>query len=308
MRLAAAPEPAGPGELRSLVIGPQYDDMIRPSRPVAAPTSPGQPRPTPGPRGLEGKVALTSEGRNPRVVIYDIRTGVALPSGPTQLWAGPGPPRVSADGNWVVYAGWGNLGKELVLWDAAHGRAVGLPPFARGERSEPDVAAGGRKLIYLEGPARDRRLALFDVALGAETFLTLDDELRRGMRSPTLSADGTTAAFVAASARGDANIHLIDLASGRPIAPPTLNTPDQEQDPALSADGRFLVFSSDRNGTFDLYAYDLDRGEYRPMSALNSLADDSEPRFLGADDRGLAYVSAREGAPTVYARPLEPWR
>ena len=294
--------PAATDGLRPLEIGPRFDDIEASRPPVAV------PGPASRTGALPGYVAVVARGSRPRVVVYEVATGAALKVGPEPRWAGPGQPRVSADGRWLTYVGWGSRGRELVLWDRKTRRQVGLPGLASTTLREPDVAADGRSLIYLEGPSRRRRLAIFDVALGAETFFSIDNDLMQAASTPTLSADGLTAAFVSASPRGDADIRVLDLRSGRPIAPPTLNTSDHEQDPALSADGRLLVFCSDRNGSFDLYAYDLEGGTYLPMGAFNSLAQESQPRWLGADDRGLAYVSTREGAPLVFGRPLPDWR
>jgi Tol biopolymer transport system component len=98
---------------------------------------------------------------------------------------------------------------------------------------------------------------------------------------------------------------MLNLRSGRPISPSSLSTSDQEADPALSMDGRVLLFSSDRNGTSDLFGYDLGANRYLDMSAFDTLADESQPRFVGGQDQVVTYVSTSSGAPALYLASLQ---
>lgn len=306
--------PAGPG----LVIGaPEEDDDLRGLRigPIFSnpdhsqvPLSGGQ-APPPSKTGIDaGRVALVKRtGPEPQVVLYEATDGTLVPGSPPIPWYGPGMPKVSADGRYVAYNGFGRVNRRIVLWDMALGQEVALPAELENGR-DPDLSGDGRWLIYLKGAERAPSLALFDRLSREERLLPLREVQLEGAHSPTISADGGTAAYVASSSRGDANIYLLDLESGTPISPPTLNTVDQERDPALSADGNTLLFTSDRNGTLDLFAYDLKEGRYMDMGAYNSLGDDTLPRFLGPEDEGVAYVSDREGSPTGYMRRYDGWR
>jgi Tol biopolymer transport system component len=61
---------------------------------------------------------------------------------------------------------------------------------------------------------------------------------------------------------------------------PGLNSAANEQSPALSADGRFLVFVSERtrgSGERDIYLYDRKAGKLLPTPELNSRAEDFDP-------------------------------
>lgn len=75
----------------------------------------------------------------------------------------------------------------------------------------------------------------------------------QGIESPTLSSDGEHVAFVA----------LNDLWVMRIGQPPRRITDDSayQVDPAWSPDDRYLAYSSDKEGTQDLYIHDMETGE-----------------------------------------------
>ena len=109
----------------------------------------------------------------------------------------------------------------------------------------------------------------------------------RGIMAPVLSPDGTQVAF---AALGDLWVMPIGgdarrLTSDRFV----------EMDPTWSPDGRSLAFSSDRDGTMDLWVRDMASGAERKVAA-NATKAAWAPR--GTE---IAYVS-REGAIAVTGR------
>jgi len=87
--------------------------------------------------------------------------------------------------------------------------------------------------------------------------------------------------------------------------PPSVNGREAESRPAVSPDGRFLVFASGRLGlNADLYLAELEGGEparARPLAAVNTDADELAPAF--ASD-ALYFASNRPGG----AGRLDLWR
>lgn len=81
----------------------------------------------------------------------------------------------------------------------------------------------------------------------------------QGVLTPTLSPDGEHVAFVA----------LNDLWVMRVGRSPRRVTDDSayQVDPAWSSDGRYLAYSSDKNGTQDLYVYDMQTGSERRVTS-----------------------------------------
>jgi sugar lactone lactonase YvrE len=88
-------------------------------------------------------------------------------------------------------------------------------------------------------------------------------------------------------------------------APHKLTTdPSPDYNPAFSPDGRWVVFTSDRHGTADLFALDLD-GRGAPVRLTSSNAMDDAAAF-SPDGRSLAFVSTRSGNPDIFVMPFAP--
>lgn len=119
---------------------------------------------------------------------------------------------------------------------------------------------------------------------------------------PSLSADGNLIAFAAWNRPGGPgqgwHVFLWDRAAQRLVDLPGLNDPSSDDRmPALSADGRFLAFVSNRRGgagLTDVYLYDRQVGQLVAMPELNSKHLDAEPSLSG-DGNLLALVSDRPG-------------
>jgi Tol biopolymer transport system component len=79
---------------------------------------------------------------------------------------------------------------------------------------------------------------------------------------------------------GGRDLYLYDRADRKFLPLPGLNTEAHEQSPALSADGRYLAFVSERvggAGERDVYLYDRERQKLLPTPGLNSREDDYDP-------------------------------
>jgi hypothetical protein len=172
------------------------------------------------------------------------------------------------------------------LWrvDLASGTRTRLTD---GERAtDPDVRPGGDVVVYVartDGGGMELRRRRLDGGK-AETILT-----RPGAQlySPRLSPDGTRIAF---------ELHEgghRDLAILKDGAVERVTDDDAlDLDPAWSADGRWLFFSSDRGGIFNLYARGED-GTIRQVTNVETGALEPAP---SPDGKTLAFVGfSREG-------------
>jgi WD40-like Beta Propeller Repeat len=79
-----------------------------------------------------------------------------------------------------------------------------------------------------------------------------------------LTDDGNAIFFVSGPAFGPADLYVsarksLDEKFGEPVGLEDLNTPFDERDPWLSADGRQLYFSSDRSGHYEIYLASVQR-------------------------------------------------
>ena len=89
-------------------------------------------------------------------------------------------------------------------------------------------------------------------------------------------------------------------------APRRLTTdPGLDYNGALSPDGRWVVFTSERSGNPDLYILDLN-GAAGPRPLVESPAME-DAAAISPDGRRLLFVSTRDGNADIFAAPFRPW-
>ncbi|MEC4868285.1 MAG: biopolymer transporter, partial [Jaaginema sp. PMC 1078.18] len=74
-----------------------------------------------------------------------------------------------------------------------------------------------------------------------------------------------------------------------------LNSNVADEAPAYSSDGRYLAFTSDRNGHRDIFLYDLQQRQLVTLPNLNRRDSAQDQPTLSTDGRYLAYVSTERG-------------
>ena len=80
--------------------------------------------------------------------------------------------------------------------------------------------------------------------------------------------------------------------------------PGLDYDAALSPDGRWVVFTSERRGNPDLYALDVERGG-EPHLLLDSAAMEDQVAF-SPDGRSIAFVGTASGNADIYVMAFSP--
>jgi Tol biopolymer transport system component len=78
-----------------------------------------------------------------------------------------------------------------------------------------------------------------------------------------------------------------------------LNSRFNDEQPAISGDGRKLVFVSSRNGSSQIYLYNLDKKQLSQLPGLNFNGAIAQTPSLSRTGRYIIYVSSIEGRPDL---------
>ena len=81
--------------------------------------------------------------------------------------------------------------------------------------------------------------------------------------------------------------------------------PGLDYNGAISPDGRWVVFTSERSGNPDLYVVDLE-GDAKPRPLVESPALE-DAAAISPDGRRLLFVSTRDGNADIFATAFRPW-
>jgi Tol biopolymer transport system component/DNA-binding SARP family transcriptional activator len=171
--------------------------------------------------------------------------------------------------------------------------------------TSPAWLPGGRTLLFVSSRLGGRDV--FRVELDRAGKPAGDPaRLTTGLSAQTisLSADGRRGAYSVFTY--SANVWALDLtASGTAAldaARPVTNGSQAIEGIAVSPDGKWLAFDSNRNGSQEIYRLSLSGGD------PEQLTQSSEPDFLSSwspDGREIAFYSYRRGTRRVYVMPAE---
>jgi dipeptidyl aminopeptidase/acylaminoacyl peptidase len=174
-------------------------------------------------------------------------------------------------------------------------------PLTSGYRAhEPDVSPDGTQVACAVAVGdRSRQLALVSRRGRAPSGAGAG---RPGLvYTPAFSPDGRTIAYSRWKPGGYRDIHLYDLASGtdRPL---TIDRA-MDVDPRFTPDGKYLLWTSDRTGIYDVYAYDLATAQLYQVT--NVLSGAFQP-VVSNDGRTLVYSGFTNDGFDLYAMPFDP--
>lgn len=84
-----------------------------------------------------------------------------------------------------------------------------------------------------------------------------------------------------------------------PQGPVPLNSRYNDQDPALSGDGKLLAFVSNRDGKSKIYIYSLEKKTVINLPGLNAVEAIAQNPSLSYTGRYIAYISSLAGRPDL---------
>ena len=196
---------------------------------------------------------------------------------------------VDAQGR-IVYAGveiyqeYEDL-QDLYRIDPATGATMRL---TRGLRArEQDVAADGAMVFLWRRPGG--RTAIAELAAGAhEPRVLFEDPDGEPVGGPRYSPSGNQIAFLH-HREGSWDLRILPR-DGGPIADVTHDRAI-DRDPAWTADGQYLLFSSDRSGVYNIYAWRLSDGALLQVTNVVNGAFDPAPSPDGTQLALVTYSS-----------------
>lgn len=87
--------------------------------------------------------------------------------------------------------------------------------------------------------------------------------------------------------------------TARQAGPVTLNSRYNDEQPALSGDGRWLAFVSNRNGSNQLWLYNLQEQRFDNPLGLNRSDVIAESPSLSRTGRYIVYIASLQGRPDI---------
>ncbi|MGB2693898.1 MAG: DUF5050 domain-containing protein [Dehalococcoidia bacterium] len=179
---------------------------------------------------------------------------------------------------------------------------------APGRDYEPDSSPDGRTLVFVSDRSGDgnTQLYLMDVDGSNVRRLTFSGDADTTVVDdyPHWSPDGSRIVFqrtTTAEGLADADVWLIDLDTSQEVQ--LTNTPDEwDSTPSFLANGRAVVFESDRDGDFDIYQLDLEAGDVTQLTKESGT--DLEAK-ASPDGKRIAFASDRDGDFEIYTMALD---
>ena len=164
---------------------------------------------------------------------------------------------------------------------------------------EPAVSPDGRRIACTVGDTGRMDLAILPISGGAPTIL--GPTLPGFAYGPSWSPDGQQIAYSRWKPGGFRDIHVFDLPSGQDRA--LWIDRAMDLDPTFSPDGRFLVFSSDRTGIYNLFAYQLATGK---LFQVTNLVSGAFQPTVSPDGTRVVFAGFTSEGFDVFTAPFQP--
>jgi len=178
-----------------------------------------------------------------------------------------GRPAVSPDKRHLIYSKIDytdifNLYLDLYRLDLGSGKERRL---TRGLRAYNPVFLSDDSILFLRNNAGKVDIAMMNINTGdISNFLSLPRDIQ--IKSFSISPDRKSLALSIWKAGGYEDIYTIDL--DRMILTQLTSDKATDSSPVFSPDGRYILFSSDRTGIYNLYAYDILEGKFYRVTNL----------------------------------------
>ncbi len=198
----------------------------------------------------------------------------------------------------------GNIAPSSIWMVAASGGPPVRVTDATALNTSPVWMPDGRTLLFVSD--RDGSRDLYRVALGRDGRPAGAERLTTGLALHTIDLSRDGRVLVYTDFTDFANIWSLPIPAEGQASPaaaqPVTSGHQRIEGMALSRDGRWLAFDSDRGGRQAIYRLPLSGGEPEPISA------DSGDAFMPSwspDGQEIAYYTFREGRRRLFVMPVD---
>jgi hypothetical protein len=230
------------------------------------------PQPTSMPAGLLAYPIFNSETRNYDIYVQRLETGQVI-----RTIKNASQPDVRPDGKQIVYRSWQSDRRGLVVENLDGSGSPWLASILF-EAARPIWNNTGEDLVFAANNLSPHQWGL---------YFSGDRPGRGGGRTPAWFTDGHI--VYQGDIEGQYGLVVANPGDGQRSL---LTHSTQDSAPAPSVDGSYIVFMSDRDGTWDLYL--LDVGTQQVTRLTSDSAFDTSP-IWSPDGKRIAFVSNRDG-------------
>lgn len=187
---------------------------------------------------------------------------------------------------------------------STHGTEASRRRLTDGLRAtQPDVSPDGKSVVFSVNSMGTTTLTIADRSV--DGALSKVRPLVVGVAydqvyTPRFSPDGKQVAYSAWGAGGFRDIRVVDVASGK--SRDVTRDRSLDMQPTWSQDGKYLYFSSDRTGIFNIYRIDVQSGDTKMVTNVDGCAI---APTVSADGKTLVYVGYTIAGFDLFAMKLD---
>ena len=226
-------------------------------------------------------------------------------------------PTFSPDGSRILFGGSDGKDEEIYALEISSGQIYNLSNSPRTNEGRPAFSPSGQEVVF--DSDRSGNWEIYTARFtwqGLEDVRQVTDQAGLVKRLPSFFPDGRHILLRGENDAGLSRIYRLNLENGElvQLVPELAGAPSyNDVFPALSPDGSWLAFVSERGGSFDLYRMALATGQVEQLT--NDPGRENYPAFspdgkwlaFAADQQGLYFQLLRAGLKAEFgAAPLAP--
>ncbi|MBZ5715013.1 hypothetical protein [Nannocystis pusilla] len=165
---------------------------------------------------------------------------------------------------------------------------------------DPHVSPDGRTVVFSRNDSAQARLAFLDLATKQVTDVAPMERIQI-VTTPRWSADGKKVAYSAFREGGMRDIYIYDREAQTTVRVTADRFLDSE--PSWTPDGKYVLFNSDRDGVFNIYAYEV--ATARVHQVTNVIGGAFEP-VVSHDGTKLVYLGFTAYGYDLWVMKLDP--